>query len=168
MYHCLLQILINGIPSLWPHKGWKGALCSPHKQRTWFLLYQVKSHPSRIRDILSLGNTLSENITTFSSFWTPLKTMCEIAFLFLFRLNDFVPNNFCKLNEHVTEMNAKTNLLLHFLLFPACNFPSFQFKLKHHPWWEQRSCQLHYSNSVWDSWFFIFPPMNECFGDQQC
>lgn len=115
-------------------RRWKGALCSPHKQRTWFLLYQVKSHPSRIRDILSLGNTLSENITTFSSFWTPLKTMCEIAFLFLFRLNDFVPNNFCKLNEHVTEMNAKTNLLLHFLLFPACNFPSFQFKLKHHPW----------------------------------
>lgn len=102
----------------------------------------------------------SQKILLLLFFLDPLKTVCEIAFLLLFRLNDFVLNNFCKPNGHVTETKAKTNQLPHFLLFPTCNLPSFQFKLKHHPRWEQNvwSCQLHYSNSVRDSWFFIFFP----------
>lgn len=73
---------------------------------------------SRIRSILLLRNTLSDNITTFF-FWTHQAHMWYS--LFLFRLNDFVQNSFCKPNKHAIQIKMKPNLQLHFLLFLTYN-----------------------------------------------
>lgn len=101
--------------------SWKGEKCTGHTSQSENKVWTVKSkviYFSRIRSILLLRNTLSDNITTFF-FWTQQAHMWYN--LFLFRLNDFLQNTFCKSNKHTVQIKTKPNLLLHFLLFLIYN-----------------------------------------------